>query len=181
MKKIVWKNKSNGQLCVTIPKNSGICDGDIISIEKENISIVVYTPIIGDMFHYGHLQLLEKANSYGDLHIAGVITDEAVKTHYKNHPISNYKERSSIISSLRSVDMILTQEDFSPLITIQKIRDNFRNSKIIIVYGSNWKEIPEKEKIEKIKDTEIVQPKYYEKLSDEIINKKFKKKIENEQ
>ena len=37
MNKIVWANKSNGQLCVTIPKNSGIKEGDIVTIEKKKI------------------------------------------------------------------------------------------------------------------------------------------------
>ena len=40
MKKIVWENQSNGQLCITIPKESGIKNGDIVSIEKEKIKTV---------------------------------------------------------------------------------------------------------------------------------------------
>jgi len=35
MKKVVWLNKSNGQLCITIPKSSGIKVGEVVSIEKE--------------------------------------------------------------------------------------------------------------------------------------------------
>jgi len=36
MKKVVCENKSNKQLCVTIPKNSGIKNGDIADIKKKN-------------------------------------------------------------------------------------------------------------------------------------------------
>lgn len=32
--KIVWKNKSNGQKCVTIPKDSNIEAGDAVQITK---------------------------------------------------------------------------------------------------------------------------------------------------
>ncbi len=32
--KIVWENKSNGQKCVTIPKNSDIEAGDAVQITK---------------------------------------------------------------------------------------------------------------------------------------------------
>ena len=62
MKKQVWENKYNKQLCVTIPKGSGIKSGDVVSIEKEKIKNIVYSFVVADMFHYGHLQLLEKAN-----------------------------------------------------------------------------------------------------------------------
>ena len=34
MKRKVWKNKSNGQKLVTIPKDSDIQDGDYVWIEK---------------------------------------------------------------------------------------------------------------------------------------------------
>ena len=34
IKKIVWKNKYNGQKCVTIPKDCNIESGDFVWIEK---------------------------------------------------------------------------------------------------------------------------------------------------
>ena len=73
MKKVVWENKSNNQLCVTIPQGSGIKAGDIVNIEKEKIKTIVYTFVVADLFHYGHLKILEKANELGDCHICGVI------------------------------------------------------------------------------------------------------------
>ena len=47
MKKVVWANKSNGQLCVTIPKDSGVKEGDIVAIEKEKIKTIVYSSVTG--------------------------------------------------------------------------------------------------------------------------------------
>jgi len=87
VKRNVWTNKSNGQLCVTIPKNSGVIDGDTVSIEKSNVRSVVYSFVTGDLFHYGHLKLLEEANKMGDIHICGVLTDEAISS-YKNSPVA---------------------------------------------------------------------------------------------
>ena len=66
MKRVVWLNKSNSQLCVTIPKNTGIEGGDIVSINKEKIKTIVYSFVVGDLFHYGHLNLLQTANKLGD-------------------------------------------------------------------------------------------------------------------
>ena len=105
MKKIVWENKSNKQLCVTIPKDAGIKAGEVVNIEKEKIKKIVYSTMVGDMFHYGHLQHLEKANQLGDFHICGVLTDSAAKE-YRNQPLANFDERKAIISNLRCVRLL---------------------------------------------------------------------------
>ena len=125
MKKIVWANRSNGQLCVTIPKDSGIKERDIVTVEKENIKRIVYSSVTGDMFHYGHLRLLESANKLGDFHICGVPTDDAIRS-YKEAPIANLKDRKAIISSLRCVDMVMTQEELDPTENLKKIHQNFQ-------------------------------------------------------
>lgn len=174
MKKVVWLNKSNGQLCVTIPKNSGVKEGDIINIEKEKIKRIVYSSVTGDLFHYGHLRLLHNANRLGDFHICGVLTDEAIKT-YREEPIANFKERMAIVSSLRCVDMIMPQKSLNPTENLKIIHNQFKNAKIVLVYGSNWKKIPGGSDFIKKIGGEIIQPPFYEKLSTEnVINKIFK-------
>ena len=173
MKRVVWANKSNGQLCVTIPKNSGIKEGDIVSIEKEKIKSIVYSSVTGDLFHYGHLRLLQKANELGDFHICGVDTSESIKS-YKEEPVANFKERKAIISDLRCVDMVMVQGKLDPTENLKIIHDQFKNAKIILVVGSNWKKVPGAEYIRKT-NGQIVQPPFYEKLSTKnIINKIFR-------
>ena len=173
MKKSVWLNKSNGQLCVTIPKGSGIKEGDVVSLEKEKIKKIVYSSVTGDMFHYGHLRLLENANNLGDFHICGVLTDEAIKS-YKETPIATLKERKAIISSLRCVDMVMVQSALDPTENLKKIHEQFEDAKLILVCGSNWKKVPGSEYIKKI-NGEIAQPPFYEKLSaNNIIHKILK-------
>ncbi len=179
MKKIVWKNKSNGQLCVTIPKGSGIKNGDIVNIQQEKVRIVVYTPIIGDLFHYGHLQILEKANELGDFHICGVITDEAVKS-YKGEPIANFNERKAIISNLRCVDMVMPQDILEPIENLKKIKQQFPNAKLIAVYGSNWKKAPGQDQIKRL-GVEIINYDFYERLSNEKILEKILKNKKKEE
>ena len=171
MKKVVWANKFNGQLCVTIPKSSGINEGDIVNIEKEKIKIIVYSSTTGDMFHYGQLRLLQKANDLGDFHVCGVLSDEAIKE-YKNQPIATFKDRKAIISSLRCVDMVISQNEMDPTENLKKLHSQFNGAKIILVYGSNWKKIPGKDYIKKI-GGKIVQPEFYENLSTKSIIKKL--------
>ena len=171
MKRVVWANKSNGQLCVTIPTNSGIKESDIVSVEKDKIRTIVYTSVTGDMFHYGHLRLLQKANELGDFHICGVDTDDSIKS-YKEAPIASFKERKAIVSDLRCVDMVITQEQLDPTENLKKIHEQFPNVKIILVYGSNWDKAPGLEYIKKI-NGKVVKLPFYEKLSSENIIKKI--------
>lgn len=173
MKKLVWLNKSNGQLCVTIPKNSGIKEGDVVNLEKEKIKRIVYSFITADLFHYGHLRLLENSNSLGDFHICGVLTDDAIKS-YKEEPIANFKERIAIVSSIRCVDMVIPQKSKDPTENLKRIHSEFKNAKLILVHGSDWKKIPGSEFIKKI-GGEVVQPPFYEKLSTDNIVKKISK------
>ena len=173
MKKIVWLNKSNGQLCVTIPKGSGVKDGDIVNVEKEKIKSIVYSSVTADLFHFGHLKLLQKANELGDFHICGVLTDEAIKS-YREEPIVGFRERKAIISSLLCVDMIMTQNSLDPTENLEKIHEQFENAKLILVIGSNWKKVPGAAYIKKI-NGKIIQPPFYEKLStDNIVHQIFK-------
>lgn len=171
MKKLVWANKSNGQLCVTIPKEAGIKEGDIVKVSKEKIKRIVYSSVTGDLFHYGHLRLLQKANELGDFHACGVLTDEAIAS-YKEKPVANLKERKAIISSLQCVDMVMTQDSKDPTENLKKLREQFKEAKIILVYGSNWKKIPGSDYIKKI-NGEIIQPPFYEKLSTKKVIQKI--------
>jgi len=178
MKKVVWANKSNGQLCVTIPKNAGMKEGDVVRIEKEKIKKIIYTPITGDLFHYGHLRILKHANDQGDFHICGVLTDEAIKS-YKNNPIASLKERAAIISGLRCVDMVITQNTKDPTENLKKLHKEFKGAKIALVYGSDWKTVPGANFIKKI-GGEIIQPDFYDKLSTKKIIKKINKNYKEE-
>ena len=46
--------------------------------KKKKINIA-YSFVIADLFHYGHLRLLQTAKNNYDYHICGVLTDEICK------------------------------------------------------------------------------------------------------
>lgn len=163
MKKAVWENKSNKQLCVTIPKNSGINAGDIVNIEKEKIKIIVYTSVVGDPFHYGHLQFLQAANKLGDFHICGVLTDNAAKN-YRGGTVSNFKERSAMVMANRCIDMIIPQGDINPGDNLKKIHQQFPGTKIVLTHGDNWEKIMGENEVKKL-GGEVIKLPYYKKLS----------------
>ena len=71
----------------------------------------VYVSMVGDLFHIGHLNILEYASRLGVITV-GLLTDEAVET-YKRTPIVSYDDRKTIVSAIRYVDSVVPQETHS--------------------------------------------------------------------
>ena len=149
--------------------------------KKEKISKVVYSTLIVDLFHYGHLQSLKFANSQGDYHICGVLTDKAAQ-YYKKSLISDFEERKSIISSLNFVDKVIAQDEVDPVNNLRKIHEEFKDAQLILVHGDDWRTITGEDFVKKI-GGEVVKHPYYTDLSDfKIINrllKRYKGKFKN--
>tara|TARA_B100000902_G_C26962279_1_gene741131 strand:+ start:316 stop:732 length:417 start_codon:yes stop_codon:yes gene_type:complete len=91
----------------------------------------VYVSMVGDLFHIGHLNILEYASRLGDITV-GLLTDEAVKT-YKRSPIVSYEDRKTIVSAIRYVDSVVPQETHSYRPNILKYRPR------VLVHGDDWK------------------------------------------
>jgi len=149
MKKVVWVNKSNNQLCVTIPTGSDIKQGDLVEINKTTIKKIAYTGVVADLFHYGHLHSIEFAKSISDYNLVGVFTDKAVEE-YRAKPIANLKERKAVVSSLRCVDKIMVQTSRDPTENLKKIHEEFPDAELILVHGADWKYVPGSEYIKKV-------------------------------
>ena len=66
---------------------------------------VVYMSGTWELFHIGHLRVLQKAKQLGDILVAGVCTDAFVAS-YKDRPIIPYEQRREIISGLECVDVV---------------------------------------------------------------------------
>ena len=71
---------------------------------------IIYTDIVGDLFHYGHINLLKKAKELGDYLIVGVMSDKLVEG-YKRKPIMTLEERVQLISSCKYVDEIIPEAE----------------------------------------------------------------------
>lgn len=95
--------------------------------------IIVFTGGTWDLFHIGHLNVLKKAKTMGDILIVGVSTDSLIKKYKGSKPILNYKQRIAIIKELKCVDKAVKQ------INIFNVRQ-FRKLKAdIFVVGDDWK------------------------------------------
>ena len=82
----------------------------------------VYVDVVGDMFHYGHVRLFERAKKMGKTLVVGVHSDETVES-YKRRPILTMKERINIIKSCRYVDEVIPH---APLILTAEYMDKHK-------------------------------------------------------
>ena len=99
----------------------------------DNERRVVYTYVVGDLFHIGHLRMLKQAKALGDYLIVGVLTDEAVVA-YKRRPVIPFDERIEIISAIKYVDLAVKQESLDPTDNLTRL------SVDILSHGNDWDE-----------------------------------------
>ena len=138
---------------------------------KKKLSIS-YTYLIGDLFHDGHLNLLKSARKRSDLHICGVISDDAAKS-WQEPLICNYKERSNVIKNIKYVDKIMKQSSIDPSENLEKIIKKYPDAKInFYPIHSNWNLMPAS-KIVLENDGSIIKSTYSTKHSRENIKKIF--------
>lgn len=63
-----------------------------------------------DVFHVGHLRLLERARALGDRLIVGVSSDELNYRKKGRYPVFTQQERMDIVAALRCVDEVFIEE-----------------------------------------------------------------------
>lgn len=85
-----------------------------------------------DLFHIGHLKLLERLRALGDRLIVGVSTDEfnAIKG---KKTIIGFEDRIAIVRGLRCVDLAIPEENWA-----QKVQDIRRHGVQVFGMGSDW-------------------------------------------
>jgi len=85
-----------------------------------------------DLFHYGHLKLLERAKKLGDYLIVGVSTDEFNSIKGKKS-IFPYEHRKAIVESIKFVDKVIPEVNWE-----QKIEDVKKYNIDVFVIGDDW-------------------------------------------
>ena len=95
--------------------------------------IVGYTTGVFDLFHIGHLRLLQRAKSRCDRLIVGVSTDELVMTYKNKKPVIPFEERLEIVSALKCVDEVVPQKHRDKIAAYHEIKFD------VMFVGSDWK------------------------------------------
>ncbi|HEY0888327.1 MAG TPA: adenylyltransferase/cytidyltransferase family protein [Nocardioides sp.] len=63
-----------------------------------------------DVFHVGHLRIIERAASYGDRLVVGVSADALNKVKKDREPVFSERERMAIVGALEAVDEVFLEE-----------------------------------------------------------------------
>jgi glycerol-3-phosphate cytidylyltransferase len=85
-----------------------------------------------DLFHVGHIRLLERARCLGEYLVVGLSTDEFNLQKGKKSVFS-YAERFAILSAVKHVDRIIPEKNWD-----QKLQDVIANEIDVFVIGDDW-------------------------------------------
>jgi len=85
-----------------------------------------------DMFHIGHLRLLQRLQEIGDELIVAVSTDEFNQEKGKKVLIP-YDQRAEIVANIKGVDRVIPEESWD-----QKISDIQKYDVDIFAIGNDW-------------------------------------------
>jgi D-beta-D-heptose 7-phosphate kinase/D-beta-D-heptose 1-phosphate adenosyltransferase len=84
---------------------------------------IVFTNGCFDIFHAGHVNLLNETKKMGDVLIVGMNSDKSVKLlKGEGRPINNQDDRSLILSSICSVDEVIIFDEYSVIDLIKFIK-----------------------------------------------------------
>jgi len=131
----------------------------------------VYVGLAADILHEGHINILKKANSYGEV-IVGLLTDEAIAS-YKNIPYLNFKRRKIIIQNIKYVKKVIPQKTLDYVPNLKLIKPDF------VVHGDDWKTGIQKKTRERVIKAlkkwsgQLIEPKYTKNISSTIIKNKI--------
>ena len=99
--------------------------------EKSNKTVITYGTF--DMFHIGHLRLLQRAKALGDELIVAVSTDEFNEEKGKKCLIS-YEQRAEIVANIKCVDRVIPETSWE-----QKKEDILKYGVDLLVMGDDWR------------------------------------------
>ena len=91
-----------------------------------------YTQGVYDMFHIGHLNLINRAKEQCDYLIVGVNSDELVESYKNKETVIKEKDRAEIIRNLKAVDECIIVNTLEKLQILNQIHFD------AIFIGSDW-------------------------------------------
>ncbi len=95
-----------------------------------------YTQGTYDMFHIGHLNLINHAKEYCDYLIVGVNSDELVRSYKQKSPVIVEQERAEIVRNIKAVDECVITSTLDKLDALEKYHFD------AIFIGDDWKGNP---------------------------------------
>ena len=129
--------------------------------------IIGYTSGVFDLFHIGHLKILNNAKKECDRLIVAVTTDKLMIDYKNKKAVIPFEERAEIVSNIKCVDLVVPQDNMNKLEALKKYKFN------IMFVGDDWKGTPKWNLIESELnelDVEVVYFPYTKGTSSTLIN-----------
>jgi rfaE bifunctional protein nucleotidyltransferase chain/domain len=94
---------------------------------------LVFTNGCYDLLHPGHVRLLERARSLGDVLVVGLNTDSSVRlSKGPGRPLTPERERAELLLALEAVDGVVLFDEETPRALIARLLPD------ILVKGADW-------------------------------------------
>ncbi len=94
--------------------------------------IIGYTTGVFDLFHIGHVKILQRAKSLCDKLVVGVSTDALVKKYKNKKPIIPFSERVEVIKNNKCVDLVVSQNSLDKFKNWNKLKYD------VMFVGDDW-------------------------------------------
>lgn len=106
---------------------------DFLNNRCSYIQPLVFTNGCFDILHAGHVHLLRRARSYGNMLVVGLNSDASI-TRLKGptRPVSPLEQRAYVLAGLECVDVVIAFEEDTPLELIKAIRPD------VLIKGGDW-------------------------------------------
>lgn len=132
----------------------------------------VYIGMSADLVHPGHLNIIKNGALHGDV-IIGLLTDKAIAS-YKRVPHMTFAQRKEVISNIKGVTKVVSQDTLDYTENLKKYRPNY------VVHGDDWKKGVQKDVRKNVIDTlsewggELIEVEYTKGISSTSLNKSLK-------
>jgi len=133
------------------------------------VAKTVYVGMSADLLHPGHLNIIRKAASLGDVTI-GLLTDKAIAS-YKRVPFMTFEQRREIVSNIKGVSDVIPQDTLDYVPNLEKVRPDY------VVHGDDWREGVQQATRSRVIDVlrqwggELVEVPYTQGISSSQLNK----------
>lgn len=129
-----------------------------------------YTDGVYDLFHVGHLNMIEAAKKQCENLIVGVHSDEVVNQYKHYYPVISEAERARIVGSIKGVDKVVINEVRDKLILLDRYHFD------VVFIGDDWKGTDRWNNFEKIlekRNVDVIYVPYTKGISTTDIKKRI--------
>lgn len=107
------------------------------------MAVVGYVPGVFDMFHVGHLRILQRSALQCDRLVAGVVDSAATRSMKGADPLISIEERLEIVRAVSCVESAVIDHAESKLGAWERVRFD------VLFKGDDWRGTPKGDRLER--------------------------------